>query len=194
MLGGKIKSGVLLVVTLVVVTACATGKDAVGQAETFEFVSPGGQSHIFYEAGQRKKVADLSGPGVVNPAERISLSDYAGKVVLLNLWGAWCPPCRTEAHTMKAIAAAGKAEGIEVLGLNVRDNPQYAADFAENFRLGYPSIFDADGRIALRLRGIPLAAVPISLIVDKQQRVAAVYLGAVLEADLRPALERVRAE
>ncbi|ADJ43372.1 thioredoxin-related protein [Amycolatopsis mediterranei S699] len=78
--------------------------------------------------------------------------------------------------------------------LNVRDNRQYAADFVRNFELGYPSIHDDSGRIALQLRGIPLAAVPISLIVDKRQQVAAVYLGEVLEEDLRPGLERVRAE
>ena len=64
---------------------------------------------------------------VADPARRIALSDYAGKVVLLNLWGSWCPPCRSEAHTLKAISARGKAEGVEVLGLNVRDNRESAA-------------------------------------------------------------------
>jgi thiol-disulfide isomerase/thioredoxin len=185
---------ILVVAALLASTACSTGKDAVGPPDTFEFVSPGGQTHLFYEPGQRKRVAELAGPDVVDPARRISLSDYAGKVVLLNLWGAWCPPCRSETHALKAISARGKSEGIEVLGLNVRDNRQYAADFVRNFGLGYPSIHDESGRIALRLRGIPLAAVPVSLIVDRWQRVAAVHIGEVLEADLRPALDRVRAE
>ncbi|MEV5720909.1 thioredoxin [Amycolatopsis mediterranei] len=67
--------------------------------------------------------------------------------------------------------------------------------FVRNFELGYPSIHDDSGRIAVSdYGGIPLAAVPVSLIVDKRQRVAAVYLGEVLERDLRPALDRVRAE
>ncbi len=185
---------VLLVVALLAPVACSTGKDAVGPPDTFEFVSPGGQTNLFYEPAQRKRVAELAGPDVVDPSRRIALSDYAGKVVVLTLWGAWCPPCRSEAHTLKAIAARGKSEGVEVLGLNVRDSRQYAADFVRGFQLGYSSIFDDSGRIALRLRGLPLAAVPISLIVDKRQRVAAVHIGEALEEDLRPALDRVRAE
>lgn len=113
---------------------------------------------------------------------------------MLNLWGAWCGPCRTETQILKNISAAGKREGIEVLGLNVRDNREYAADFIKNFQVDYDSIFDPSGRVALQLRGLPLAAVPISLIVDKQQRVAAVYIGAVLDEDVRPKLEQVSAE
>ncbi|MGW4061375.1 TlpA family protein disulfide reductase [Amycolatopsis sp. NPDC004747] len=184
----------LVVAALLGPAACSTGKDAVGPPDTFEFVSPGGQTHLFYPPEQRSRVAELAGPDVVDPARRIALSDYAGKVVLLNLWGAWCPPCRSESPVLKAIAARGKSEGVEVLGLNVRDNRQYAADFVRDFRLGYPSIYDESGRIALQLRGLPLAAVPISLVVDKRQRVAAVHIGEVLEEDLRPDLDRVRAE
>jgi thiol-disulfide isomerase/thioredoxin len=185
---------IFVVVALLASAACSTGQDAVGPADTFEFVSPGGQTHLFYEPAQRKRIAELAGPDVVDPARRISLGDYAGKVVLLNLWGAWCPPCRSEAHALKAISARGKSEGVAVLGLNVRDDRQYAADFVRGFELGYSSIHDESGRIALQLRGIPLAAVPISLIVDRRQRVAAVYIGEVLEEDVRPALDRVRAE
>jgi thiol-disulfide isomerase/thioredoxin len=187
--------GRLLVAAALLASAgCSTGRDAVGSPDTFEFVSPGGQTRLFYEAGQRKRVADLAGPDVLDPGRRVALGDYAGKVVLVNLWGAWCGPCRAEAHVLQDISVRGRSEGVEVLGVNVRDDREYAADFVRNFRLGYRSIFDDSGRIALRLRGIPLAAVPISLIVDRQQRVAAVYIGEVLEADLRPALDRVRAE
>jgi peroxiredoxin len=184
----------IALIALFLAGSCSTGKDAVNQSNTFEFVSPGGQTKIFYEINQRKKVAELSGPSVANPDRKVSLSDYAGKVVLLNLWGAWCGPCRSEAHALKSISTTGKSKGVEVLGINVRDNREYAADFIENFQVNYDSIYDPSGRVSLQLRGIPLAAVPISLIVDKQQRVAAVYIGAVLEEDVRPALERVRTE
>jgi thiol-disulfide isomerase/thioredoxin len=184
----------IALIALLLATSCSTGKDAVDRSNTFEFVSPGGQTKIFYETGQRKKIAELSGPGVVNTDHEISLSGYTGKVVLLNLWGAWCGPCRSEAHVLKSISTTGKGEGVEVLRINVRDNRDYAADFMKNFQINYDSIYDPSGRISLRLRGLPLAAVPISLIVDKQQRVAAVYIGTVLEEDVRPALERVRTE
>jgi thiol-disulfide isomerase/thioredoxin len=189
-----LRSAIPTVALLLTLSSCSTGKDAVVQGNTFEFVSPGGQTNIFYPIDQRKKIADLSGPSVVEPDRTISIGSYAGKVVLLNLWGAWCGPCRTETHVLKEISTTGKREGIEVLGINVRDNRQYAADFIKNFQVDYESIFDPSGRVALQLRGLPLAAVPISLIVDKQQRVAAVYIGAVLQGDVRPKLEQVRAE
>ncbi|MFE3178407.1 TlpA family protein disulfide reductase [Amycolatopsis sp. NPDC059090] len=183
-----------LLLALLPLTACATGKDAVSRSDTFEFVSPGGQTTIHYPVSQRKKVADLKGPSLREPGKDISLADYSGKVVLLNLWGAWCGPCRAESRTLQTIADAGRGRGIQVLGLNVRDNQKYAADFVKDLRLDYESIFDPSGRVALQLRGLPLAAVPISLIVDKQQRVAAVYLGAVLRTDVQPALDSVLAE
>ncbi|WP_116203441.1 TlpA family protein disulfide reductase [Amycolatopsis circi] len=184
----------LLLLALLPLTACATGKDAAGRSDTFEFVSPGGQTTIHYPVPQRKKVANLKGQSLREPGKDISLADYSGKVVLLNLWGAWCGPCRAESRTLQAIADSGRGRGIRVLGLNVRDNPKYAADFVKDLKLGYESIFDPSGRVALQLRGLPLAAVPISLVVDKQQRVAAVYLGAVLRTDVQPTLDRVLAE
>ncbi|KDN19029.1 alkyl hydroperoxide reductase [Amycolatopsis rifamycinica] len=188
------RSVIPAVALLLTLSSCSTGKDAVVHGSTFEFVSPGGQTNIFYSIDQRRKIADLSGPSVVAPDRTISIGDYAGKVVLLNLWGAWCGPCRTETHVLREISTAGKREGLEVLGIDVRDNRQYAADFIRDFQVDYESIFDPSGRIALQLRGLPLAAVPISLIVDKRQRVAAVYIGAVLQEDVRPKLEQVRAE
>ncbi len=184
----------LFLLALLPLTACATGKDAVSRSDTFEFVSPGGQTTIHYPVEQRKKVADLKGQSLREPGKDLSLADYSGKVVLLNLWGAWCGPCRAEARTLQTIADSGHARGIRVLGINVRDNPKYAADFVKDLGLSYESIFDPSGRVALRLRGLPLSAVPISLIVDKQQRVAAVYLGAILRTDVQPTLDRVLAE
>ncbi|WP_409466491.1 TlpA family protein disulfide reductase [Amycolatopsis sp. GA6-003] len=184
----------VLLLTLLPLAACATGKDAVSQSDTFEFVSPGGRTTIHYPAPERKKAANVKGQSLREPGRDLSLADYSGKVVLLNLWGAWCGPCRAEARTLQAIADSGRDRGIRVLGINVRDNPKYAADFVKDLGLGYESIFDPSGRVALQLRGLPLSAVPISLIVDKQQRVAAVYLGAVRRTDVQPALDRVLAE
>ena len=179
-----------LLLALLPLASCTSGKDP----DTFEFVSPGGQTTIHYPVAQRKKVANLKGQSLREPGKDLSLADYSGKVVLLNLWGAWCGPCRAESGTLKTIADSGRDRGIRVLGINVRDNPKYAADFVRDLGLGYESIFDPSGRVALQLRGIPLSAVPVSLIVDKQQRVAAVYLGAILRTDVQPTLDSVLAE
>ena len=85
-----------LVVATASVTGCTTGEDAVAQGGTFDFVSPGGQTAIFYDPpSARGTIGDLSGPDLFTD-EPIRLSDFTGKVVLINVWGSWCAPCRTE--------------------------------------------------------------------------------------------------
>ena len=81
-----------LVVATVSVTGCTTGEDAVAQGGTFDFVSPGGQTAIFYDPpSTRGTIGDLSGPDLFTD-EPIRLSDFTGKVVLINVWGSWCAP------------------------------------------------------------------------------------------------------
>ena len=172
--------------------ACSTGTNT--PTPTFEFVSPGGQTTIQYPQPQRRPVAALSGPSLLDPGKTVALADYRGQVVLLNLWGAWCGPCRAEADTLTAVETAGRPRGIRVLGINVRDNAKYAADFVRDRAVSYESIFDPAGRTALQLRGLPLAAIPISLAVDKQQRVAAVWLGPVRQTEIQPVLDALRSE
>lgn len=174
-------------------SSCSTGSDAVEQGSTFEFVSPGGQTHVFYEPDQRRQVPALSGPSVTDPRSTLSLSDFAGKVVVLNLWGSWCAPCRTETYALERVAAT-LTQDVQLLGLNVRDEQSAAADFMKNYNVTYPSIFDPSGRVGLQLRGIPLAAVPVTLIIDRNRAVAAVYIGAILDTDIEPALAKVLAE
>ena len=87
-------------------TACgdgATGDDAVAVGGTFEFVSPGGQTSISYPPEERKEVANLTGDSLMEEGEQINLEDYAGKAVVLNTWGQWCGPCRSEADDLERV-------------------------------------------------------------------------------------------
>ena len=95
---------------------CGTGDDAVAQGGTFQFVSPGGKTVITYAAADRRPVAGMSGPDVVTDAP-LSLSDarYAGKVVVVNVWGSWCGPCRGEADALETSYAETKSSGVEFL-------------------------------------------------------------------------------
>ena len=80
------------------IAACGTGLDAVATGGTFDFVSPGGKTQIFYDPPQsRGTVGELSGPDLMVDGKTTAVSDFPGKVVVLNLWGQWCGPCRAEA-------------------------------------------------------------------------------------------------
>ncbi|HKS44110.1 MAG TPA: TlpA disulfide reductase family protein [Amycolatopsis sp.] len=173
---------------------CSTGKDAVSQGGDFQFVSPGGQTDITYDSN-RQPIPKLSGDDLMNDGKQISVADYTGKVVVLNLWGQWCAPCRTESPELEKLHQRGQASGVQVLGYDVRDFDRSAPqDFVRDRGLTYPSIYDPPGRGLLKLNGYPLSAVPSTIVLDKQQRVAAVYLRSILASDVLPLVEKLAKE
>jgi thiol-disulfide isomerase/thioredoxin len=186
--------GLSLLVCIILASGCTTGTDAAVQGSNFAVVSPDGKNQIFYEQAQRKNLKDISGSNVLDENSTISLKDFAGKVVVLNLWGSWCAPCRAETYEFKKLEDSTKDQPGQLIGVDVRDNRPAAADFINNFQVGYPSIFDPSQRVGLSLPGIPLAAIPITLVIDKQARVAAVFIGQILESDVLPTVQHVVAE
>jgi peroxiredoxin len=84
--------------------------------------------------------------------------------------------------------------GTTVLGIDVRDDRQAAADFVRDRGLTYPSIFDNPGRTLANLGGVPRNIVPLSIVLDKAHRVAAVYLRPIRVAELIPMIQRLAAE
>jgi thiol-disulfide isomerase/thioredoxin len=186
---------VLALLLAAALSACGTGTDAVARGGEFEFVSPGGQTKIFYDPPEsRGKVAGLSGESLLEAGRTISLDDFQGRVVVLNLWGSWCGPCRAEADDLQRVADATAADGVALLGVDVRDNRDAAADFVRDRGLGWPSIYDPPGRSLLALRGYPRNVVPSTIVLDRQHRVAAVFLQALLTDDLLPVVRRVATE
>ncbi|AXB46658.1 TlpA family protein disulfide reductase [Amycolatopsis albispora] len=178
---------------VLLVAGCSTGTDAVTRGTNFEFVSPGGQVDITYEGDQRKPLPPLSGEDLMTEGKQISVSDFAGKVVVINLWGSWCPPCRTEAPELERVQR--EVPGVQVLGLDVReDNRNAPQDFVRDRGLTYPSIYDPPGRSLLMLKGYPRNAVPSTIVLDKQHRVAMVFLRGLLASDLIPVVQRLAAE
>lgn len=181
----------------VLLSSCATGDDAVATGGTFDFVSPGGQTRIFYDPpAERGTLGELSGEDLMDEGRTISLTDFEGQVVVLNVWGQWCAPCRSEADDLEEVYQATKDLGVEFLGINVRDNQRdKAQDFVVDQQIGYPSIYDPSMRSLLALgRNYPTSVVPTTVVLDREHRVAAVYLTELLAEDLQPVVERVAAE
>jgi thiol-disulfide isomerase/thioredoxin len=180
---------------IALVAGCSTGTDAVAQGGTFQFVSPGGKTDIFYEPDERGTIGELSGPDLMTEGKTTSLSDYDGDVVVLNVWGQWCGPCRGEADDLEDVYEATKSLGVEFLGINVRDESQTAAqDFVVSNNVSYSSIYDPPMRTLNALGGVPTSVIPTTVVLDRQHRVAAVFLRELLAEDLQPVVERVAAE
>lgn len=174
---------------------CATGTDAVARGGTFDFVSPGGKTEIFYDPpSTRGTVGELAGDSLTEPGTTVSLARYPRQVVVLNVWGSWCGPCRSEAADLERVAHATASQEVGFLGIDVRDARAAGADFARDFGVTYPSIFDPPGRTLFALGGIPRSVVPLTIVLDRQHRVAAVFLHAMRARDLQPAVRRIAAE
>lgn len=186
----------LAAVALVLALAgCSTSKDAVSSGQEFQFVAPGGQTEIHYDPpASRGRVGALAGDSLLEPGRTIGLADYADRVVVLNVWGSWCGPCRTEAPDLEYVQQQVAPSGATVLGIDVRDDRDAATDFVRDRALTYPSIFDPPGRSLAQLGGVPRNVVPLTIVLDRQHRVAAVYLRTVRIPELIPLIQRLSTE
>jgi len=130
-------------------------------------------------AAQRKQPGAVSGTTL--EGKPISLASYAGKVIVVNVWGAWCPPCRAEAKDLAAAARALAPQGVVFVGINTRDaSPDNALSFQRHYDIPYPSIYDPGGSNLLAFRRtLNPNAIPSTVVIDRQGRVAASILGQV---------------
>lgn len=116
----------------------------------------------------------------------LSLGDFSGHVLVLNVWASWCGPCRGEAPILSRVAAQSAAEGVRFVGIDTRDTTGNAKAFVRSFGIPYPSLVDTNGQLLLAFRGlIPLSGIPMTLVVDKAGGIAARVVGPVDYATLR---------
>lgn len=123
------------------------------------------------------------------------LTRWRGDVVLLNTWYAACPPCRAEAPDLAAVSTDYADQGLQVLGINSRDAAGTAQAFQRQLAVPYPSLDDTSGSAIAALQGVvPVNAVPTTVLLDRQGRVAARVLGLVEPSTLRALVEDLLAE
>ncbi|WP_314171352.1 TlpA family protein disulfide reductase [Streptomyces winkii] len=147
------------------------------------------------KSGERQKAPDISGKGV--DGKRLELSDYKGKIVVLNVWGSWCAPCRAEAPNLAKVAQETEDKGVQFVGINTRDlDRANAKAFERNYGVGYPSFFDPSGKLVLRFPKGTLSpqAIPSTLILDRDGKIAVRALKELSEKELRSVLDPLTAE
>jgi peroxiredoxin len=113
--------------------------------------------------GQGIPAPDFTFPGP--NGERISLSDHRGKVVLVNVWATWCPPCVEEMPSIEKLYKKFKGEKFEILAVSIdAEGAKAVAPFMKKHRLTFPALLDPEGTIKTAYR---VTGVPESFIIDK---------------------------
>jgi len=121
--------------------------------------------------------------------EAFTLSDQKGKVIVLNIWATWCPPCREEIPDFIEIQNEMKNDGVLFVGVSVDETGwDVVRPFAEEFQINYPLVVD-DGTVYAKYG--PLPGLPTSFIINKQGQVAHVAPGMVTKAQLQPILQEL---
>ena len=132
--------------------------------------------------------------GTTMDGRPLDLGDLRGRVVVLNSWASWCAPCRDEVPAFVSLADSVDPDAVAVVGLNVEDDPEAAKAFAAEFAMPYPSIVDGAGTILSTIPGVPPAALPSTVILDPDGRIAARIVGPATGAQLSDLVASVLAE
>ncbi|WP_083866108.1 TlpA family protein disulfide reductase [Microbacterium yannicii] len=186
----------LALATLLTLAGCASDPlaEQYRSGDNKGFVAADGFQVVEIPAAERTQPVQFE--GVLDTGGTTTHADYAGDVLVVNFWYAACAPCRVEAPELAAAHASFEGQNVAFLGVNLYDGAEASRAFASTYGVQYPSaLATADGSIKLAFAGeTPLNAVPVTLVLDKQGRVAARVVGqiddsSILETLVRDALE-----
>ncbi|GHH80066.1 hypothetical protein GCM10018781_59500 [Kitasatospora indigofera] len=190
----RLAAAVAAAAALVLTGCSSSGSSGSGDAQTGFIVGKGGAPDTA-AAGHRKDAPDISGTTL--EGTKVALSDYRGKVVVLNIWGSWCNPCRAEAPNLQSVWDAYKDQGVQFLGINTRDiDPANAVRFEQEKGVTFPSLYDPDGTQILKFPKGSLnpQSIPTTLVIDRDGRLAARAMRALEAEDIEAMLKPVLAE
>ncbi len=181
----------LLLIAVLAATGCSGPASADGAGRGKGYVSGDGRS-VRFPADDREPAPRVQGRTL--DGRTMDLAGLRGKVIVLNIWGSWCPPCRKEAPSLERIYQETRSQGVEFVGLNSKDTDAGAKAFQRNFKVTYPSIVDDDGVIQSRFRGkLAAAALPTTYIIDRDGKVAVRATDLLTDVKLRDLLQPVMA-
>ncbi|WP_111719602.1 TlpA disulfide reductase family protein [Homoserinimonas sp. OAct 916] len=171
-------------------TGCATDPlaDQYRQGSDKGFISGDG---TYTEILPADRGEPIEFTGSTETGDTVSSADFLGQVLVVNFWYAECAPCRAEAPDLESAYQATKDDGASFLGVNVRNQAETAISFAKTHGITFPSVIDTDSALQLAFTSdVPPNAVPTTLVLDKEGRVASRILGQLRSASILETLVR----
>lgn len=179
-MGRRIWTGIAAVALAATLTACTSANDGLvdqyRQGDGQGFISGDGRVQEI-APDDRQGAVEFSGTAV--DGSTVTSADFDDTVLVLNFWYAGCGPCRAEASTLEDTYQKVSPKGARFLGVNIYDGPEQATAFEKTYGITYPSLIakeDADLKLAFA-DWTPLQSVPITLVLDREGRVAARFVG-----------------
>lgn len=120
--------------------------------------------------------------------ETLSLTSLKGKVVVLDFWSSWCPPCRNEAPGLAEVYAEYRDRDVEFVGMALWDTEGNVRDFVEELNVPYPNLLDDKGSIAI---DYGVVKIPEKFFIDREGNLVRVFSGPTDPDDLREALDSI---
>ena len=174
---------ILVAVSALVLTSCGNGGSSTAQ----ESYISGNGAVTFISAGDRAMAPKLSGDTLYG-----TKFDFAGnKIAVVNVWASWCSPCRAEIPTF--VELSKKYTEVQFMGILTRDNLANAEVFARQLAVPYPNFIDDSLLLGFR-NTLPANAIPTTVVIDKQGRVAARISGSATVSGLSNLIERLAGE
>jgi len=174
---------ILIALSALLLTSCGNG----GASTAQENYISGNGAITFISAADRQMAPKLSGDTLYG-----TKFDFAGdKIAVVNVWASWCSPCRAEIPTLNSLSQ--KYKDVQFMGILTRDNLANAEVFARQLAVPYPNFIDDSLLLGFR-NTLPANAIPTTVVLDKQGRVAARISGPVTVGGLSDLIERLRAE
>jgi len=172
--------GALASVAVLAATLAACANDPVAE----QYLSGDNKGYIAGEFQVQEIAPDDRGEpvewaGTTETGDELSSEDTAGDVTVVNFWYANCAPCRVEAADLESVWQKHQGDDVTFVGVNTEDQPEAARAFADTYGVTYPSLIDAeDGAVKLAFAAAtPLQSTPITLVLDREGRVAARIIG-----------------
>ena len=190
----KGKRRVVVSLTAVAVVLLAVGlilgfTGGSGQARDVTYLD-GSTSAWMYKAGHRPLVPDFTGRTLTGASLR--LASYRGKVVVLNFWGSWCVPCRSEAPTLAVLSEQYSSRGVSFVGDDVGDTNMNALAFIRDMGIKYPSVSDPGYQVAQEFgKVILINDTPTTLVIDRTGHLAGAVYGGTTYSVLNTMLQDV---
>lgn len=174
-------------------TSACSGTHAVSQDVSGSLgFGPGNQATTWVAPGDRSTVTGVT--GTLLDGSSFDLAKWRGHVVVVNFWGSWCSPCTGEVPALEQVHRDTAADGVEFLGVDIKESPAAAETFIRKHDVTYPSLSDQSNLLALHFRGMPPNATPTTIVLDRKGRIAARHSGAILYSALRALVHRAVAE